>query len=787
MFRRLLFALILLPCFYLLPSQITTSVRGQVVEGYVKIPLAGAKVTLTHLVQGQEETEEEPISIETDAEGKFSVSEVLAGRYYLAVEMEGYEGYEVENLLLESGKEEVLAVEMMPKLLKLEQVDIRGTRYRRISCNYQEIDVDLTRRVPGVLWDPARLVTRSAAVTQTNDQANHISVRGNSPVSNQWQIEGAEVLSPNHLSNAGTTTDRPAPSGGGTSMLNTQMLDNSTFYLSHYPSRFGNALGGVMDIHFRDGNEQNFEFAAQVGLIGVDLSAEGPLSRHKNGSFLFNYRYSTVGLLSLMGVPLGDEAINYQDFSGKLVQDAGKAGKFTLWGLWGQSFNDFEGVDSIGLATQAKELYNIRFDSRSEMGGLRHEVLLGDRAEWETSFAYSQSTTTWGLLNVPELNLTDSLSRAERDEIQQRLGSLHSEVTIRVGKSANQVRVGGNGAVRSYEGELVGNGAPVTNLDQSWSYFTGLAFVEGEFGWNRLLVSPGLTSQYFSNSNTYHLDPRLSLELGLGGQRAIELSYRRTHQVLPLALQRQFLPTQNQFPLLSQAPIEADQFDLGFGTDSRLGRLSANAYGQLLRDIPMDSSGLAAVNLETNYTPLAFEALTTGRNYGVELTLEEIWRNGFYYMVSGTVFESEVAGLDGAYRPTTWAANYAVKVNGGWEKEGTGRNGKLRTVGIHLRWTTRGGLRQPEVDLDASRLQGQTVFNYADPNYLQVNAFNRLDARFMLQRNRPGYTSTLALDIQNLLNLTNVMGISYDPFLDQLVDRTSLGIIPVLSYRMQFN
>ena len=76
-------------------------------------------------------------------------------------------------------------------------------------------------------------------------------------------------------------------------------------------------------------------------MVGLDVAAEGPFTKKKNSSFLVNYRYSTLGLLSAMGVELGDEAISFQDLSFNLSFPTEKAGKFTIFGMGGISENVF--------------------------------------------------------------------------------------------------------------------------------------------------------------------------------------------------------------------------------------------------------------------------------------------------------------------------------------------------------------------------------------------------------------------------------------------------------------
>ncbi len=56
-------------------------------------------------------------------------------------------------------------------------------------------------------------------------------------------------------------------------------------------------IGKVFDIKLRNGNARKKEYAFQLGVMGTDLTAEGPFKEGYNGSYLINYRYSTLGIL----------------------------------------------------------------------------------------------------------------------------------------------------------------------------------------------------------------------------------------------------------------------------------------------------------------------------------------------------------------------------------------------------------------------------------------------------------------------------------------------------------
>ena len=88
-----------------------------------------------------------------------------------------------------------------------------------------------------------------------------------------------------------------------------------------------------MQLH--SGNNQNCEHTAQIGTTGIEFASEGPFRKGGRASYLFNYRYSTMGLLNNLVPDLlaGAGGMNYQDLSFKMNFPTRKAGTFSVWGV----------------------------------------------------------------------------------------------------------------------------------------------------------------------------------------------------------------------------------------------------------------------------------------------------------------------------------------------------------------------------------------------------------------------------------------------------------------------
>ncbi len=174
------------------------------------------------------------------------------------------------------------------------------------TVSARSFSVEEAQRYAGGFDDPARLASSFAGVATGYLDDNAIIVRGNAPKGLLWRLEGIEIPNPNHFANMTTF------GGGGVSALSSLMLANSDFFTGAFPAEYGNAMSGVFDIKLRTGNNEKHEHAVQIGALGLDFSSEGPFSKNGKASYLFNYRYSTFGLIK----PILPEEANipvYQD------------------------------------------------------------------------------------------------------------------------------------------------------------------------------------------------------------------------------------------------------------------------------------------------------------------------------------------------------------------------------------------------------------------------------------------------------------------------------------------
>jgi iron complex outermembrane recepter protein len=106
-------------------AQGTSSITGVVTDGSTGKPVVGAVVVVTSPALEGEQT------AVTEAGGKFTVPNLPAGDYTLAVQFEGYKPFERSDLALKEGTTLRANAAVVPEAVQMEEVVVTGSRIRR--------------------------------------------------------------------------------------------------------------------------------------------------------------------------------------------------------------------------------------------------------------------------------------------------------------------------------------------------------------------------------------------------------------------------------------------------------------------------------------------------------------------------------------------------------------------------------------------------------------------------------------------------------------------------------
>ena len=124
-----------------------------------------------------------------------------------------------------------------------------------------------------------------------------------------------------------------------------QCLEILIFFTGAFAPEYGNATSGVFDMNLRKGNNEKREYSVMASILGLDATVEGPFKKGYSGSYLANYRYSTLSLLDQLNAVDFSGIPKYQDASFKVVLPIGKAHFINVFGLGGLSSISQEEID----------------------------------------------------------------------------------------------------------------------------------------------------------------------------------------------------------------------------------------------------------------------------------------------------------------------------------------------------------------------------------------------------------------------------------------------------------
>ncbi|WP_157974449.1 hypothetical protein [Lewinella sp. IMCC34183] len=658
--------------------------------------------------------------------------------------------------------------------IDLPGAEVRAT-YRRVSPLAQAFTIEEVRRLPATFFDPARLIALLPGTVQTNDQANHLSVRGNTPNANLWRLNGLAVVNPNHTSNAGTFYDTPTLTGGGTNALSAQVLDNSAFLAAGLPARYGNVTGGTFDLRLRPGNHDRRQHQVQAGFIGFDAATEGPTA-NPDISYLVNARYSFTGLLANLGVGFGGEAIGFYDLNAHLHWETDR-GEVSLFTVLGRSTNDYT-PDPEDEITEQKQLFNIDFQNDLVIGGasFRQEIRPGTLTG---GLAYSEFETERFQTFVDETGeeSTASLFHSRLSTYADLERIVSQRVTLNVG--AEFLRDGAEHTAFYLDRPGTAMYSNLVTASLAPYLSTEILFRDGD---DALDLGVRLAAYALPNREALAaFEPRVRYRHRWKGQRVL-LTAERVSQTPLLGILLEGGGVRDFVPVSNQASVA---YGRSFGGVSAL----LTGYFQYTdREFAAEQDGfLISANNFLEIDPyFAFTTSTSTRRYGVELEVSGGSRaTGWYYRGSTSVYRAESEQTDGSWAKDRYSSDYAVKLTLGREWAGRDKRDRERTYGLNLAVITYGGERTGRiVDVPAALRPYFVPPDYSQGFINSNGAYFRPDLRLYRTKVRARTTRTLALDLQNVAGVSNTAATYYDSYLNRANEREALGLIPVLSYRI---
>jgi len=762
----------------------TQTVRGTVIDKVSQASIPGATIVVLNI--------DPVIGSVTDAEGAFVLTSVPVGSRTFLIKTADYKEMILQNITVNAGKEVVLTVAMEEDIKKLDEVVISGKVNKTEALNElstvstRTFSVEETQKFAAAVNDPARMASSFAGVVTAGDGNNHISIRGNSPNGLLWRMEGVEIPNPNHFSNVGTA-------GGGISILSAQLLSNSDFSTGAFAAEYGNALSGVFDLRLRKGNTKKREFTVQAGFLGLDIATEGPINKGYDGSYLINYRYSTLNLLGKIGVPIGDANTNFQDLSFNIYLPTKNLGKFTVFGFGGLSYQTTAAKqDSLRWQEDMFLKLNTNFYSNTGAVGITHTKLFRNQSYLKTALVFSGTENGY---EQDELEYDYStLTRTYEQRFLQNKGTLSTVYTQKL-NAKNSFRAGiivNNLGYRLTQRDRGDTTVLIEQINEKGNTQTIQEFFQWNFKASEKLTT-NIGVHYFQMllNNTTSLEPRASVRYDIAPKHHLTLGYGLHSQLQPIGVYFTEKTENGQSVLPNRDLKLSKAHHLVLGYDFILNdheHVKTEVYYQHLFNVPISADKTSTYSILNQTDGFPAEELVNkglGRNYGFELTYERFLHKSLYYLLSTSIYDSKYLAPNGTWYNTRFNTNYAATFTMGKEIQLKNLE-KNRVVGLNCKLVYVGGFRYTPIDKEESVAAGETRFDESKTYDKRMPDYFRLDLRVSLKRNYEKLTTTLALDIQNTTNRQNVGGQYFDDKTGDVKYWYQTSLIPIISYRLEF-
>ncbi len=574
--------------------------------------------------------------------------------------------------------------------------------------------------------DPSRLVIKAPGFTGSNDQNNALSFRGMPSQYYKWQINGMDVVNPNHLANAGTLADVAATNSGGVNMVSGQLIKQYNFDL---PGSIGNSnqnqLSGISNMIFAD-SLGTFGQASLLGLeAGVGLNVGGT-------NVFANYRYSFTGLLADFGVNFGGESIKFQDL---VVGFNKKTNKTALNGflVLGNNTNIFTAQDS---AISYKEVQNIDYKGKAIISGISFNTEISKNQSFEGGLAYSKKSS--------ERSSNATILFDDENEYFNDQSLLSGKAVYHLLNTA----IGFNFAHTS-------NDFKFDRLGEFGSY-------NNESNFNTLSTSL-FVNHKINIGNNWSLSASLPIDWMGGEEKKL---YINPKLELINRWKKGFFLSAKAY---KNAQIMTPPFD-GNVVQSYNAELSANKVlkgglaGVVLFYHNFDNT-LGSLDEVWTYDPNISIQNLSGTSTGLSVYFNSNIGKNWWYDVNASLYDIK--------NEKNIQTNTAVGkvVNAQFGRKFKVKNNELSIASAFI---GRGGQKSYKVNPD---------FSLPEPaQQIQSQPYYRVDLRVNYYRQK----SVLSLDIQNIMSRVNEGAYQYDPLTQSYYFINQLGLIPVLSYRYYF-
>jgi hypothetical protein len=385
---RIAIAFVLIVLSYATTHAQLANVSGHVTDARTGRPLAGVVVA----IEGQ------PLVVESDAEGRFSIN-VPFGQHVVTASLVGYAMVR-QSIAVTDGSLAPLTIQLSEGAGAYEEhVTVSGSRVPDAgtppaAAALHGRELQALRGV--TLDDPLRAMHALPSATATDDFYSEFAVRGSPFRQVGLSVDG--IPSRYLMHSVHGVTD-----GGSIAMINSDAVGSLSLLPGSYPQRTGRHLGAQVDLTTRDGDRDAFRGRAGLSGTSASMLLEGPIGKDR-GSWLISARRSYLDLLLDRIDDEGSFGFGFTDVNAKVAVDLTPQHHLQMLVIAGASAFDEE-PDDLGVNDEAE------VNGRSWLSGLTWRFTPSSR------FALTQRLYTTGLTYTNRNRTGDMLDDSQSAEL----------------------------------------------------------------------------------------------------------------------------------------------------------------------------------------------------------------------------------------------------------------------------------------------------------------------------------------------------------------------------------
>ncbi len=735
------------------------SVYGKVVDDLTKEPLIGANVIIIGTNFGTA----------TNTQGEFSLSNVPPNTYQIRASVIGYNSVTKTDISVMPGRPAQVNFELSTTAIELENVVVQSDYFNNNpvelnsvkSFNYEEI-----RRSAGGFEDVVRAVSILPGVAQADPGRNDLIVRGGGPSENLYLINGIPVQNINHFGTQGST-------GGPLSYINLDYVDETTFSTGGFSVLNGDKISSVLKVNIREGRNDKIGGKATVSATQFGFDLEGPVS--SNSSFIFSARRSYLDFI----FQAADFSFVPEYYDGLLKYDVQFDNRNSL------SFLLISAFDNVKYFNDTEDQ---RYDNSTILGS--------DQTQYATGISY-QHLFNNGFVNVSlNRNYVDFDTRQSDSLLNpifinnsiEKENTLKADLTYQLNRTI-EFNAGGLVKFINFEADILvpefittfGDSIPLTEVAADEYYNKAAGYLNFNFSFfERLRLNLGARVDYFSPlTTTTYFSPRFSASYQLTDLTTLNFStgiYHQSPSYIWLVAYDVNYELEN---------INVDQYVLGIDQ-----YISADALVRLegfvknYSDYPssmrrtyliLANTGAGFSGSDENFSSFGLDPLNsggTGFTRGFELSVQKKLTDTPYYgIVSLTYSIADFTALDDAERIGSYDQTWIFNVSGGYKFN------EEWEASLKFRYST----GKPYTPYNSDGTQ-----NVDDINSLRLPVNNSLDLRVDKRWFFSSWTLITYVDIQNVYNRKNIVGVSWDQRTQEPEFNETIGVLPSIGISVMF-